>query len=360
MLPLTCDETNDVCDVSDVTLIIADTFGSGTINILLDNNLDFVSEVHLDVCDIDQRAWLHINTSSCSTTARSSDFSCAISDLGGGCVGVDLTTAVSGLIDPDTGTIAQLSYTLDVTAPIGESADLNPENINLRDELTDPLTVTAVPGSVIVPAPPHFIPVADTSTWMDVWGAFKIEGVDTEVGDEVGIFVGNDCFGGYKVDTPGWYGFLPVYGDDPATPEKDGADFGDILTIKIWDNSGEVEYTLTSADYTGPDPLTWAEGDVVQVDIDATDILARGDNSLQPFNEYICQVESPDNSANRNVTGLSSPPPASTEHRLHEVVSLEGSFVDSPCDVNWDNKGHSGVRDSSRAHSGFCSFVQVW
>jgi len=268
--PLTCDELGDVCDVSDITLIITDTFGSGTIDIALDNDLDFISEVHLDVCDVDQRAWLHIDTASCSTTGRSSDFSCAISDLGGGCVLVDLTTAVAGLIDPGTGAIAQMNYTLDATAPPGESADLNTENVDIRDELGNPLTVTPVPGSIVVPTPLHFTPVANTSTWMDLWGVFQIAGVDAQVGDQVGVFVDNDCFGAYGVDTPGWYGFLPVYGNDPVTPEKDGADPGDLLTIKIWDSSEGIEYTLTINDYTGPDPITWMDGNVVQVDIDAT------------------------------------------------------------------------------------------
>ena len=53
---LTCDEPSDVCDVSDVTVTVADTYGfAGTIDIELDNPLDPVGEVHLEVCDRDQR-----------------------------------------------------------------------------------------------------------------------------------------------------------------------------------------------------------------------------------------------------------------------------------------------------------------
>ncbi len=123
-LSLTCDETTDVCEVSDVTLIIADVYGySGTIDIELENDLVVVSELHLDICDVDQRPWLHIDTNSCSTTTRSSDFSCAISDLGGGCVRVDLTT-VSGTIATGTGAIAQLTYTIDAGVAHGDFADL--------------------------------------------------------------------------------------------------------------------------------------------------------------------------------------------------------------------------------------------
>ena len=147
---LTCDDLGDVCDVSDVTLIIADAYGySGTIDIELDNPLDYVSEVHLDVCDIDLRSWLHIDTASCSTTTRTSDFSCVISDLGVGCVRIDLTTAVSGLIDPSTTgpeAIAQLNYTIDLNASLVDYADLEPQNIDIQDDTPVSLSVTPVPG----------------------------------------------------------------------------------------------------------------------------------------------------------------------------------------------------------------------
>ena len=147
-LLLTCDEAGDVCDVSDVLLIIADAFGySGTIDIELENSLDPVGEVHVDVCDKDQRVWLQIDTSSCDTTARSSAFSCSISDLGSGCVRVDLTT-LSAVIDPGTGVIAQLTYTIDANAPLGDFADLIPENSDVRDDTASSLSVTPKTGLV--------------------------------------------------------------------------------------------------------------------------------------------------------------------------------------------------------------------
>jgi len=71
--PLTCDEDNDLCLASDVTLTIENTYGrEGVIPVLLDNSSVEVSEVHLEVCDVDQRSWLHISTSTdgCSTTDR--------------------------------------------------------------------------------------------------------------------------------------------------------------------------------------------------------------------------------------------------------------------------------------------------
>ena len=117
---LTCNEAGDVCDVSDVTVTVADAYGySGTIEIELDNALDSVSEVHVDICDRDQRSWLTISTASCSRTARSGAFICAVTNLGGGCVRVDLTNVISSVIPPGTGAIAQLTYTIDPSYPTG-------------------------------------------------------------------------------------------------------------------------------------------------------------------------------------------------------------------------------------------------
>jgi hypothetical protein len=148
-VPLVCNELNDVCDVSDITLNIPDTYGyAGIIAVELDNPLDFVSEVRLTVCDVDLRPWFAIDTAGCATTARSADFSCAITGLGGGCVQVDLTTAVAGLIDPGTGAIAQLNYTIAPNAPPADFADLNPGNITILDDTPASLAVTPLPGRV--------------------------------------------------------------------------------------------------------------------------------------------------------------------------------------------------------------------
>ena len=99
------------------------------------------------MCDVDQRAWLHILTDSCSITSRTGGFLCSISNLGDGCVRVDITSPGFDLINPgETGAIARLSYTLDVTAPLGEYADLNPENIEVKDDTTpEPLLLSVAP-----------------------------------------------------------------------------------------------------------------------------------------------------------------------------------------------------------------------
>jgi hypothetical protein len=147
---LNCDELSDVCEDSVVTLVIADAYGySGNIDIELENDFDVVvSEVYLDVCNVDQPPWLQIDMTTCSTTTRSSDFSCAITDLGDGCANVAVTTSVLGEIEPGTGAIARLQYALDATAPPGEYADINPENIAIQDDTQEFLSVTSKPGRV--------------------------------------------------------------------------------------------------------------------------------------------------------------------------------------------------------------------
>ena len=150
VLPLTCDDVGAVCEASDVTLSVTDTFGyAGTIPIELDNSLDIISEVHLDLCDIDLRPWLTIDTNSCSTTTRSSDFTCTITPLiTDGCVGIDITTAIFGTIGVGTGPIAQINYTLDATASLTDFADLNLLNIDIKDDSVISVSVTPIPGRV--------------------------------------------------------------------------------------------------------------------------------------------------------------------------------------------------------------------
>ena len=90
------------------------------------------------------------SNTTCTLTARTpdADFNCALTDIGNGCVEVHITQVDSVTIAAGTGAIAQLSYTLDANAPSGEFADLNPEAIEVKDELDNLLTVTPVPGRI--------------------------------------------------------------------------------------------------------------------------------------------------------------------------------------------------------------------
>ena len=61
---------------------------------------------------------------------------------------MDLTSGVSGLIDPGTGTIIQLGYTIDPSTSPGDYADVTPANIDIRDDSGLALAVTPEPGKV--------------------------------------------------------------------------------------------------------------------------------------------------------------------------------------------------------------------
>jgi hypothetical protein len=148
-----CDEGNDVCVGSDVNLIIENVAGrEGVITIALENSFDEVGEVHVDVCDADQRGWLHISAENCSTAIRTSGFNCITTDLGNGCVGVDIISNFPlDFIATGTGAIAYLNYTVDtVTIPPENYADLDPQAPDVKDRDAVTLLVTPKPGKLTI------------------------------------------------------------------------------------------------------------------------------------------------------------------------------------------------------------------
>jgi hypothetical protein len=149
-----CDDVNDACVGSDVTLIIEDASGrEGVITIALENNNDDVGEVQLDVCVADQWDWLHISADSCSNDGdRTGGFNCITTDLGAGCVGVAIVSSFPlDFIAMGTGAIAYLNYTVDpVTIPPENYADIDPQNSSVLDDGAVPLSVTPKPGRLSV------------------------------------------------------------------------------------------------------------------------------------------------------------------------------------------------------------------
>ena len=145
-----CDEGDDVCVGSDVTLTVENAYGrEGVIPITLENSLDEVGEVQLTVCDIDQRSWLHISAIGCNAASRAAGFNCITSDVGGGCVGVTVISSFPlDSISAGSGPIAYLSYTVDpVTIPMANYADLEPQSPDVRDYPAGAsLSVTPKPG----------------------------------------------------------------------------------------------------------------------------------------------------------------------------------------------------------------------
>ena len=99
----------------------------------------------------------------------------------------------------------------------------------------------------------HFVGVQTTPTSCVYAGRLTIDGASAVDGaDEVGVFVGDGSGGeilvgaGVMGDTIAGYYYVTAYGDDPATPAKDGASNGEPLIFKVWDDGGAQEYTIPS------------------------------------------------------------------------------------------------------------------
>jgi hypothetical protein len=82
-----------------------------------------------------------------------------------------------------------------------------------------------------------------------------------EAGDEIAVYTGDGILCGRStVSDPGQYGLMAVYGNDPFSGEKDGADAGEILRIEV--NGAEVIFPA------GQEPRFGRDGETVQVDLD--------------------------------------------------------------------------------------------
>ncbi|MHB8940740.1 MAG: hypothetical protein ACYC7K_04955 [Desulfobacteria bacterium] len=94
-----------------------------------------------------------------------------------------------------------------------------------------------------------------TPIWMGVYGSASFRGAALDKGDEVRVYApGGALVGKFVVERTGAgeYGFLPIYGDDPYSKEKDGAGAGDVLRIALYRVSDGKEYPVL---YSSVDPL---------------------------------------------------------------------------------------------------------
>jgi hypothetical protein len=274
----------------DVALTIGDSSGvlgshNNMVVVSLYNPVDFVRGLQVSIVEEGNA----LTCTGCSSNpARAATFICSANEQPDGICNVVLYTIdPAALILQDNGPVFTIYYSVNGNAPPLGCSILTAQEVYVADATNLSLDTTAIPGNFCVASENHFTPVAITNTLMELWGIFTINAIDAEVDDEVGVFVNNNCFGTYKVDLPGQYGPLSVYGDDPGTPEKDGAEVGDPLIIKIWDSSEGIERTLTTDEYIGPDPLTWTGAVIVKVDIDAT-TLDDLDGDGVPNNEDNC------------------------------------------------------------------------
>jgi hypothetical protein len=98
----------------------------------------------------------------------------------------------------------------------------------------------------------HFPLPATGPVYAEYAGHLTIRGAPADIGDEVAVYDPQGVLCGlFRVDTPGHYGFLRIYGDDTGTTSVDeGAAEGDLLTFRVWDRSAGIEYGADDIQFT--------------------------------------------------------------------------------------------------------------
>ncbi len=99
--------------------------------------------------------------------------------------------------------------------------------------------------TVTVPTTHFPVPSGVNGSYVsDFTGSLTILGQAAQPGDEVAFFdPRGDLVGSVVVGQAGVYPILHVYGDDPSTSSVlEGARQGELLSVKVWDKSAQVEY----------------------------------------------------------------------------------------------------------------------
>ena len=116
-------------------------------------------------------------------------------------------------------------------------------------------------------------PITPTSQWVNFYSQNSmLDGQLLPAGSVIAAYNprGVQC-GHFVVNQTGWYGLMPVYGDDPDTPEDEGMLPGEEVTFTIDD---------IEAGTGGPDDAIWtSSGALKQVNLSAS--------SVTPTNEWV-------------------------------------------------------------------------
>lgn len=163
------------------------------------------------------------------------------------------------------------------TATATPTATMTPTN-TVRPTLTPTSTRTATPTWIYSPTPtrtpyptatptstPTPGPLHPTTNWVNFYGMVHLSGgAPAPYGTRIDAYdpTGFRC-GTWMVTTPGQYGPMPVYLDDPTTPARDGALPGERIRFVI---NGQPAVPL------GPDEPIWTmTGDIWQVNLIASE-----------------------------------------------------------------------------------------
>jgi hypothetical protein len=77
--------------------------------------------------------------------------------------------------------------------------------------------------------------VQPTNQWIGLYGSLQaVDGSPVPAGAVVEVVDNSGNVAGYsEVQNPGTYGYMPVYLDDPETPADEGAEVGELLTVRV-------------------------------------------------------------------------------------------------------------------------------
>jgi len=166
------------------------------------------------------------------------------------------TATVTGTLPPTDTPTATSTLTATSTAT-GPTSTPTPTATATATQITLPTwtpTVTATPGSTVTP----------TNEWVNFYGIDTYyEGLPMPLGAIVRAYDPDGVMCGiFTVTMAGQYGIMPVYRDDPSTPEDEGAEPGDTISFTI---------DGLSAVALGPAAPLWTfNGDLRHVELNTT------------------------------------------------------------------------------------------
>ena len=152
---------------------------------------------------------------------------------------------------------------------------LNPRDLSdaSEDNDTDGITNLEEFNSGTIPVfMQHYQIAGISNNWIDFFGTVTINGIPSDVGDEIAVRDPDGVIcGKFTVTQQGQYGFMHVYKDDDNTPGIDeGAQVGDKVTFWIWDASEEIELNTSVNVISGSQPPEWTyDGDISKININA-------------------------------------------------------------------------------------------
>ena len=142
------------------------------------------------------------------------------------------TPTAPPIVDTETGVFVVVKDKIEIPATVVEEEKVIATSMEEQDLPAIEPPALKVPGEeaggFVVDG------VTLTNEFMFVWGYITINGAPAPIGTVVEARVADLKVGSFVVSTPGAYGSMPAYGDDPYTTKKDGAQSGDI--VYLWVN----------------------------------------------------------------------------------------------------------------------------